>query len=60
MTLSKAIKILTLDWGRNFKGDAKELVKAQELGIEALRRVKDMRISPCTTADEILPSETGE
>ena len=32
--------------------------KAIKLGIEALKRVSDMRISPCTTADEILLGET--
>lgn len=28
------------------------------VGIGAIKRVKDMRISPCTTADELLPGET--
>ena len=32
--------------------------KAVQLGIEALKRVKNMRTSPCTTADEVLPGET--
>ncbi len=34
--------------------------EAVQLGIEALKRVRDMRISPCTTADEQLPGETDE
>lgn len=36
------------------------LADAHQLGIEALKRVRDMRISPCTTADEILEGETSE
>jgi hypothetical protein len=34
-----------------------ELIEADNLSIEALKRLEDMRISPCTTSDEILPGE---
>ena len=40
---------------RKYPDDA---IKAIRIGIEALKRVVDMRISPCTTADEILLGET--
>lgn len=57
MNLSKAIGVLT-DICRFVKpGDPPDEHNAIRLGIEALRRVEDMRISPCTTADEILPGE---
>ena len=37
-----------------------EPLQALQLAIEALKRVKDMRTSPCTTPDELLPGETEE
>ena len=60
MTIDKAIEILNgpePDIDGILNDDYKDAVK---LGIEALKRVKDMRISPCTTSDEILPGEAEE
>ena len=57
MNIHKAIKNLTR--GRQDAGmiPEKEFTQTINLAIEALKRVEDMRISPCTTADEILPGE---
>ncbi|MDO9334188.1 MAG: hypothetical protein Q7T57_06685 [Dehalococcoidales bacterium] len=60
MTIDKAIK--NLKAGRRDCGmiPLGEFTSTMDLAIEALKRVKDMRVSPCTTADEILPGETEE
>ena len=60
MKLDKAIEALT-----TMKKVCKGLFPPDEqaavsLGIEALKRVLDMRISPCTTSDEVLPGETND
>jgi len=58
MTIDEAIKELQ-DWNsQTFETRFVTFSKAKELGIEALKRVNDMRISPCTTSDEILPGES--
>jgi len=58
MTLDQAIdRLLALSrqpWMASFLS----FLAAIKLGIEALNRLKDMRTSPCTTADEVLPGET--
>ena len=58
MTIDEAITILGNLLKRYDFIDDKNVHKATQLGIEALERVRDMRLSPCTTADEILPGET--
>ncbi len=60
MTLEKAIEILNLAHAGVISIQSKDYQDAVKLGIEAMKRVEDMRISPCTTADEILPGETPE
>ena len=60
MNIEKAIEILKIElsgWLPNYPDDLGDALK---LGIEALKRIQDMRISPCCTADEILPGETEE
>lgn len=60
MTIEKALEILQ-DSQRDLLLPLRgEFLVALKLGIEALERVQDMRISPCTTADEILPGETRD
>ncbi len=60
MKIDKALEILTdfLGEGPQFSPDDRR--EAVQLGIEALKRIQDMRTSPCTTSDEILPGETDE
>lgn len=57
MTIDKAIETLEFDLLPLSGFLHRDYNAAINLGIEALKRVKDMRISPCTTADEILPRE---
>ena len=58
MKLEKAIEILEKEEEDTFMGSEKVWKKAVSLGYAALRRIVDMRKSPCITADEILPGET--
>lgn len=60
MTLEEAINYLKEDLLVPGSVPKLEFQDAEQLGIEALKRIEDMRISPCTTADEILPDETEE
>ena len=58
MTIDEAIaRLQQLNEGWPL-GNKEPYFAALKLGIEALRRVEDMRIAPCTTADEMLPGET--
>lgn len=58
MKIDEAIEELTKQLGPKYSTPHTPFHNAMKLGIEALNRVKGMRISPCTTADEILPGET--
>jgi len=58
MKIDKAIEILTMATGKGGIATDDDYIDAQKLGCEALKHVGNMRISPCTTADEILPGET--
>ncbi len=60
MKIRKAVGVLTDILTFVKPGDPPEEHEAIKLSIEALLRVEDMRISPCTTADEYLPGETKE
>jgi hypothetical protein len=60
MILDEAIKINTDELAPMLVGKKIEWQEAFWLGIEALKRLQDMRTSPCTTADEILLGETEE
>ena len=60
MNVDKAIGILQRSASDGIPRGETAFNDAVKLGIEALRRVEDMRVSPCTTADEILPGETPE
>ena|GEM_PF-5376874 len=60
MKLQKAIEVLDRYFVRNHEVRWAVLNEAAGLLIEAGKRVRDMRISPCTTADELLPGETEE
>lgn len=58
MTIDEAIGILEFQGAPEEGPTISDFIRAKCLGIEALKRVKDMRTSPCTTADEILQGET--
>lgn len=60
MTLEEAIEIIERDLADTIMPHKQGVRKAEKLLIEAGKRVQDMRISPCTTADEILPGETRD
>jgi len=60
MNLPKAIELIQLDIEDENVNWNTPLGEAYKLSFEALKRVKDMRISPCTTADELLPNETED
>jgi len=60
MKIEKAIEILYQTRIPLKTATDHDTLDALMLGIEALKRVGDMRISPCTTADELLPGETEE
>lgn len=57
MNLPKAIEILEVFRDEGEKDLPLDVDPALTLLIEAGKRVEDMRTSPCTTADEILPGE---
>ncbi|GAH98450.1 unnamed protein product, partial [marine sediment metagenome] len=54
MKIETAIEILSINAHEEGTYLPPAYILALKLGIEALRRVGDMRISPCTTPDEIL------
>ena len=60
MKLGKAIEILIIHNDHNPNYADADRRDAYQMGIDALKRVQDMRLSPCTTADEILPGETKD
>lgn len=60
MTIDEAIRLLQDLFGSNILDPLPQYKAGVWLGVAALERVKDMRISPCTTSDEILPGETEE
>jgi len=60
LNTDKAIEVLTLENKHPWNNDNSDLRNAVKLGIEALKRIQDMRISPCTTPDEILLGETDD
>jgi len=60
MTIEKAIELIQQDLDDPGSVDIMDLREAHLLCIEAMKRLQDMRISPCTTADETLPGETKE
>jgi len=61
MTLERAIEILELDKDCGFEGDVLELIQAHDLGIEAMRRLREYREDPefCHWVTP-LPGETEE
>ncbi len=60
MKLEEAITDLSLQMEVKRRLGKSREADAVKLGIEALKRVQDMRISPCTTEDELLPGETQD
>ena len=59
MTIDEAMGILTTGSPSQENATFKMWEETTQLGFEAMKRVQDMRISPCTTADEILSGETS-
>ena len=60
MTLTKAIELLALDLADPGSVPIEDLNSAQELGIEALKAVRDERIDGYYPDDFLLPGETKE
>ncbi|KKN59532.1 hypothetical protein LCGC14_0541460 [marine sediment metagenome] len=60
MKIEKAIETLVIENRRPWNHSGSDLRGAVKLGLEALKRIRDMRISPCTTSDEILAGETDD
>ena len=60
MNLVKAMQVSRQILDGNELPSVADRNAAIALGFEAMQRVQDMRISPCTTADEILLGETEE
>jgi len=58
MTIDEAIKILTLDRKMEFEGNSNDLEDALQLGIEALRKWKQMRPKLAHGKRLLLPGET--
>lgn len=56
MPPEKAIEILQLDRVGEFEGDPADLDRAQQMGIEALERIQNVRIGN-TIPGSLLPSE---
>lgn len=57
MKLEKAIEILT-KWRDKGEGDGEELEEAENLGIEALKKIQSGRDYECSAAPVSLPRET--
>ena len=60
MKLKKAIEIQTDYINDPISFSSIDLPDAMKLVIEAGKRLENMRLSPCTTADELLPGETED
>ncbi len=63
ITIERAIEIKgehCIKFIPSYSFTMQELEEAEALSIEALKRLQDMRISSCITADEILPCEAEE
>ena len=60
ITIDKAVKNLKAAKEDSRMVPNDEWVPTLNMAVGALIRVSDMRASPCTTANEILPSETIE
>ncbi|MBA7550770.1 hypothetical protein ES705_43293 [subsurface metagenome] len=60
MTRTKAIELLKLAISDPDMVDANDLVEAQELGIQALDKIQDLRTRYPTLMPELLPSEDPE
>ncbi len=58
MKLEKAIEILEEDKNWDYEGVSEDLENALQLGIEALKRVKSIRIGGKPDKYTILPGET--
>ena len=58
MTLDKAIELLNIAKEGFPVGDVEDYYIALELGIEALRQVKESRFDPSTWEPKLLPGET--
>ncbi len=60
MTIDEAIKINKLHNNPSIKDQAPKLWAAQNLGIEALKQVKESRFDPSTWTSQTLPGETKD
>jgi len=60
MTINEAIKILTLMGKPEFEGHTEDILAARKLGIEALKRIKELRPNYSYARATRLPGETKE
>ena len=60
MTLSKAVEILTLMGKPEFRGHTEDILAARQLGIEALKRLKSIRVDLDCLPASPLPGETED
>ena len=58
MTLEKAIQLLQMDLNDPGSCNYGDRAKAQEMSIEALKRLRTLRAEPYLQAQALLPSET--
>ena len=60
MTIDEAIEIITLYLQHSEQWGHHNLDDALQLGVEALKRIKESRLLSCQVASEKLPGETEE
>jgi hypothetical protein len=60
MTLEEAIRLLEADTNRGHSKQYQEFIKAERLGIAALKRCNEARTKVYFTTRSLLPGETKE
>ena len=60
MTLTRAIEILELSRNGQLEGSPEDLEKAEQLGMEAMKRIREQRGPHRTYLRHLLPGETEE
>lgn len=60
MTIDEALETLQNEQRRNYTEKESTIYKARELGIEALKRIKECRLADNMIAEDYLPGETEE
>jgi len=60
MNIDKAIELHTLDKSCDFEGDSQDLKAAHDLGVEAMKAIRDIRQKHLTYTIDLLPGETED